>query len=420
MPEPSWQKLPFDEAIAFFKQKLPLPTTAWDEIINEAQDWAFTVAGLSKAEFLNDLYQALEKALEQGTTYEEFKQDFDIAAAKAGWQPPKGQEGRWGGWRIQLIYMQNLRGAYAAGRLKQMRDPEVAAARPYWMWRHRDSRVPRPAHLALDGKVFRGDSVFWEMGYPPCGYGCKCSVFALSDRDLRRKGLKVETPPTETVTLVDRVTGDRTRVPAINGEPVVEPGFAHAPGSSTRQQRQKILQRSLARLPQALRQQAEQSLLAPSRYAWKPFMTKAEAAKYTQGTHYAGQVFFHGTSEAGAAELTASGFDPTKIQNATYGSGFYASSDLEAVKQFPQTRGMQPTVLKMQLRSTNPRIFKTTSDYWDFVDSLDIPYDDAMGQRITGYLKQQGFDAIELTDIQYFVVFEPQQVAIFERIAGEN
>jgi hypothetical protein len=257
MPDATWVDLPFDEAIAFFKQKVPLPTSAWDEIINDAQDWAFTVAGIAKADLLNDLQVAIAKALETGTTLEEFAQDFDVTVAKAGWQPPPGSEGQWGGWRVELIYMQNLRSAYAAGRFKQMRDPEVATARPYWLWRHRDSVNPRPTHLALDDKVFRGDSVFWDVGYPPCGYGCKCGVFALSERDLQRRGLKVEDAPTETLTIEDKLTGERFQVPALNGEAIVEPGFVHAAGSSQPEQRQKIVARSLTRLPVALRRQAQ-------------------------------------------------------------------------------------------------------------------------------------------------------------------
>ncbi|NJR38540.1 MAG: hypothetical protein HC781_06435 [Leptolyngbyaceae cyanobacterium CSU_1_4] len=261
MPEATWVNLPFAEAIAFFKQKLPLPTSSYTEIIDEAQDWAFTVAGIAKADLLNDVYGAIVKALEDGTTLEEFTQDFDIAAAKAGWQPPPGSEGKWGGWRMELIYMQNLRGAYAAGRFKQMRDPEVATARPYWLWRHRDSRVPRAVHLALDGKVFRGDSVFWDAGgYPPCGYGCKCGVFALSQRDLERRGRKVEDAPTETLTIEDKLTGERQQIPALNGQPIVDPGFVHAAGTSKPEQRQSVLNRSLARLPEPLRRQAREAI----------------------------------------------------------------------------------------------------------------------------------------------------------------
>jgi len=92
------------------------------------------------------------------------------------------------------------------------------------------------------------------MGYPPCGYGCRCAVYALNQRDVERRGLAVEDAPTEQVTLRDRLTSKEYQVPAINGDPIVEPGFNHAAGSSKAEQRQDILKRSLSRLPVALRQ----------------------------------------------------------------------------------------------------------------------------------------------------------------------
>lgn len=256
MPETDPFNLPFDEALAWFEQKIPLPTSRWDEIINAAQDWAFTVAGLTQAELLNDLYGAIDKALEQGTTLEEFRRDFDEMIARRGWQPPAGSEGKWGGWRTELIFMQNLQSAYGAGRWAQINDPDIARSRPYVMWRHGDSPNPRPAHLALDGKVFNLSDPFLKVCSPPSGFGCRCKLLTLSDRDMTERGLKVSKPPSETVTLRDRITGKEAKVPAIDGTPIAEPGFMTAPGSSPRTARRQILNEAIDRLPPELRQAA--------------------------------------------------------------------------------------------------------------------------------------------------------------------
>ncbi|BAZ39424.1 hypothetical protein NIES4101_53770 [Calothrix sp. NIES-4101] len=247
-------RLSFDEAIQFFKAKLPLPSSTWDDFADEANDYVFAIAGVTSAELLDSAYQLIQKALEEGITYEEFKKGFEAASDRTGWNPASKP------WRQQLIFMQNLRNAYQAGRYKQQTDPEMLKLRPYWMWRHRDSRVPRPHHLALDGKIFPADSDFWKNSYPPSGFGCRCTVLALSPRDIEREGLTVSEPPTETVTIKDKVTGESKKIPSIGGVPIAEPGFTTAPGASEKKDRKAILNNAIARMPKGLQKQVRERL----------------------------------------------------------------------------------------------------------------------------------------------------------------
>jgi SPP1 gp7 family putative phage head morphogenesis protein len=247
-------ELPFDEAIAYFKQKLPLPSTSWDTFADAAQDYAFTLATVTEAELLNDVYNLVLSGLENGDSYGEFKKGFDSAIDKAGWNPANRP------WRTNLIFNQSLRQAYQSGRYKQMTDPEVLKLRAFWQYVHRDSRVPRPHHLALDGKIFRADDSFWQTSFPPNGFGCRCGVVSLSQRDLERSGLTVDEPPQSYVTVVDKVTGDRKKVPAIGGKPIGEPGFSTIPGGSNPSQRQAILEQAMQKLPPQLQEQVRRAL----------------------------------------------------------------------------------------------------------------------------------------------------------------
>ncbi|MCC5644773.1 phage head morphogenesis protein [Nostoc sp. CHAB 5824] len=247
-------RLPFSEAIQYYKSKLPLPSLAWDTFADAATDYAFTLANVTSAELLGDVYKLVLSGLENGDSYGEFKKGFDKAIDKAGWNPANRP------YRTALIFNQNLRNAYQAGRYKQMSDPEVLKLRPYWRYQHGDSRVPRPAHLSLDGKIYPADSPFWQTCFAPNGFGCRCRIFSLSQREIEREGLSVDTPPQETVGIRDKVTGELKRVPAINGQPIAEPGFTTIPGSSDAQSREEILQRGLERLPPALREQAIQAV----------------------------------------------------------------------------------------------------------------------------------------------------------------
>lgn len=93
---------PFDEQLAFFRQKLNLPTARWDDILSAAHDRAFVVAGAAQADLLADLNRAVEKSIEQGMGLDEFRRDFKNAVQQNGWTGWTG-EGTAGGeaWRTQ-------------------------------------------------------------------------------------------------------------------------------------------------------------------------------------------------------------------------------------------------------------------------------------------------------------------------------
>lgn len=78
-----------------------------------------------------------------------------------------------------------------AGRLKQMRDPDVVKLRPYWQYIHAESRVPqtpRPLHLGWDGLVLDWDDPWWDVYFPPNDWRCSCGVRTLSRRQLEALG----------------------------------------------------------------------------------------------------------------------------------------------------------------------------------------------------------------------------------------
>lgn len=214
--------LPFEEAIAFFRDKLNMPTATWDEVWKEAHDTGFMVAGAMDADLLMDLRDAVDKAIADGTTLEEFRKDFDDLVEKSGWEYVGGRN-----WRTRLIFETNLRTAYAAGRWEQMRDPDVMRLRPYWQYRHGDSIVPRPEHLALDGLVLPADDPFWRTHYPPNGWGCKCKVVTLSKRDLAKMGKSGPdtAPEIKYYDWTNPRTGETISVPE-----GVDPGWDYAPG----------------------------------------------------------------------------------------------------------------------------------------------------------------------------------------------
>lgn len=219
--------LPFREQNEFLRRKLNLPTQTWTDIYTREHDYAFVVAGANRDGLVQDFRLAVERAIEGGTTLEEFRRDFDRIVAKHGWSYNGGRN-----WRSRVIYETNLRSSYMAGRYEQLM--AVREERPYWQYLHSDAvEFPREEHEAWNGMVLRWDDPWWQYHFPINAWGCQCSVRALSQADLERMG---KTGPDTAPMIVweQRIIGQRSpQGPRTVEVPQgIDPGFEYVPGQS--------------------------------------------------------------------------------------------------------------------------------------------------------------------------------------------
>jgi uncharacterized protein with gpF-like domain len=183
--------VPFLEQIAFFIQKLALPTNKWSDVLGKAHDKSFVIAGAINASLLNDMHIALTDAMAIGMTIQEFRKTFESIVAKYGWTGWTGEKTKAGrAWRANIIYETNIRTSYSAGRYQQQQ--ETKESRPYLLYKHSDGVLqPRPIHVTWNGLILPITHKWWRTHYPPNGYGCKCQVFAISKDEMVRRGLHV-------------------------------------------------------------------------------------------------------------------------------------------------------------------------------------------------------------------------------------
>jgi len=226
-------KLPFKEQEKFFQNKLNIPTRKWDDLWKDQHAKGFMVAGAYKADLLNDFRTAVDKAITKGTTLEDFRKDFDRTVARHGWSYNGSRN-----WRSELIYSTNIRTSYAAGRWAQLTDPEQMQVLPYLTYKHGDSRVPRPAHLAWDGLTLPAADDWWKSHYPPNGWGCKCRVYGSTKKEYEkaRAAGKGEAPKSE----IDPETGEPAGI---------DKGWGYNVGEAAQQHTHRILESALSRLP---------------------------------------------------------------------------------------------------------------------------------------------------------------------------
>ncbi|MGQ0622582.1 MAG: phage minor head protein [Panacagrimonas sp.] len=229
--KPDEVKLPFAEQIAAVRLRTRnlIPTAKWTDVMRNAHDRGFAVAGAMKTDLLADFAGAVDRVVAEGKSIEWFRQNFDSIVEKHGWAYTGERN-----WRSRVIYTTNMRTSYAAGRLAQLRDPDLQKVAPFWMYRHGGSTDPRPQHLAWDRLVLPADDPWFKVHYPPNGWGCSCRVVAVSRTTAKRMGGRFEPPP------------------PTDPKGAIDPGWDYMPGDTVADELRKFVQDKASKAPAAL------------------------------------------------------------------------------------------------------------------------------------------------------------------------
>jgi SPP1 gp7 family putative phage head morphogenesis protein len=228
---------PQDAIEAFRRRNLVSPSFSWQDVWQAEHANRFTVAKLARTDLLEAIRGELDRAISEGRSLDQFAAEIQPRLARAGWwgtreviDPSTGQVGRttFNPARLQLIFDVNLRQSYAAGRWQRIQRNKSIL--PFIVYRTmRDERV-RASHRPWHGLALPVDDPFWQTHYPPNGWRCRCTAYAIDEQglaELQGDGFQIkrERPPLAMQTFVNRRTGEVSRVPR-----GVDPGFAYNPG----------------------------------------------------------------------------------------------------------------------------------------------------------------------------------------------
>lgn len=178
----------FKAAVEFLKKKKSVSKEEFLKMDEASRAKAFMVSGYTKAEVLDSFLQALTEAVELGTTKEEFQKKMNTFLEENGYEGVNP-------FKADVIFQTNLQTAYNAGHYKSMTDDTAVKLRPFWQYRTAADGNVREEHAQMHGKVYRADDPIWDVWYPPNGFRCRCSVVSLSERQVKERGLTVETKP---------------------------------------------------------------------------------------------------------------------------------------------------------------------------------------------------------------------------------
>lgn len=235
--------LPPEEAIAFFRQKGYRTTFSYLDMMHRAHSQAFTVAGVTRLDVLEEIRAAVAEGLEKGTTLADFKKEMRRRLSAKGWWQPKEVEDDATGEvktvdltrskRLRTIFNTNMRTSYAAGQWTRIQRTKTAL--PFLVYQAVGDDHTRPLHRKWGG-VDTGmpvclpvDHPWWKTHFPPCDWSCRCHVLQMTAGMLKRRGWKVwdESPDDGPPSIfINRRTGERHQAPA-----GVDPSFAYDKGA---------------------------------------------------------------------------------------------------------------------------------------------------------------------------------------------
>jgi hypothetical protein len=283
-----FKALPPEKALEFFRQKGFKIGFDHRDVWQAEHQAAFTVAKAMQMDLLRDIRAHVDSALEQGTTFQDFRGALMPNLVQRGWwgrkmmsDPVTGEvkEVQLGSTRrLKVIYDMNLRQAHSEGQWARIQ--EAKESLPFLMYDHTSSAHERKEHAAWDGLIFRVDDPWVLIHSPVKAWGCKCRWIQLGNSQLKSMGLKVsQAPPEKYVDYVNSRTGEKSRVPA-----GVDPAFNYPPGGRRAALVQNLADR-ISQVPADLRTAAIRSVTGDAFSSWaaKPvgaFPVAVLAAQY--------------------------------------------------------------------------------------------------------------------------------------------
>lgn len=224
------------EAIAFFRAKGWEIAFDWRDVWAEENTRAFTVAKAMSRDLLEDIRGAVDTALAEGQTLEQFAKDLAPRLFAKGWwgkklmtDPATGEQKvvQLGSpARLRTIYETNLRTSYMAGRWQRIERSK--ALFPFIRYVSVMDGREREQHHAWHGTILPVDDPWWDTHFPPCGWGCRCDGQPINRRIMERRNWKSEAPPEFAKrSYVNKRTGEIIRV-----EAGIDPGWGYNVGKA--------------------------------------------------------------------------------------------------------------------------------------------------------------------------------------------
>lgn len=192
MPKPSARYAAFESALAWFRERVPLTQRQAEALENRADRRAFKVAGLAELRVVNAVFKAVDRAVRDGTTLDDFKKEIG-ASLEASWQGTVKNPSA----RMETIFRTNLQSAYSAGRVRELRSADTMAVRPFWLFSALMDLRTTDICKTCNGTVTQADSGWFKNHTPPLHYNCRSTIISLTAERAAVLGGPTRHPPAD-------------------------------------------------------------------------------------------------------------------------------------------------------------------------------------------------------------------------------
>lgn len=184
--------LAFEEAVSWFRARVPLSDAAFYALTAEARRRAFTIAAVATLDLVAETQDSLDRALAEGLSFADWKSEIADRLVAAWAESPDGPADP--AWRLETIFRTNAQMAYSTGRFHQLDDPAVRRARPFRLYDAILDARTTEACRGFNGTTLPADDPWWDTHWPPVHFNCRSGVRSLRASQAEARGI-TQVPP---------------------------------------------------------------------------------------------------------------------------------------------------------------------------------------------------------------------------------
>ena len=151
------------EAVDFLRNKVPLKSKTVNRLVRSARKRGILTSASFAADLRGLIDEEVRVIVQEGATVEESVSRINNVIEGIGLDPVSPG-------RLQTIMRTNVNAAYNAGRVEMLKDPAIAKAFPFLIYRTMEDNRVRPEHRKMNGKAYRLKHPIWRVWFPPNGF----------------------------------------------------------------------------------------------------------------------------------------------------------------------------------------------------------------------------------------------------------